>query len=281
MKYAAFTTLFSEYSIHQTIKKVKELGFDGIEIGCREPHLSPDTSIIRVQEIKQLADDAGLEIPALAGYMGGFSVKSDTECEEQFEQFKKLLERAEILGSSMIRVGPGGPNAFLAQNYHYEKAAYWLNRCAEAAKAVNINVVLEIHNVTLIETVENCKRLIQKINFDNVGFIHDAGNMYISDTDFGRKSILDLGNQLFHVHIKDEKRVEKVGDAGTFYNATKHGKEAFMHCRLGEGAADHQPLFDALKETGYDQWITLETAAPFPLEERMQQELKKVKQMLG
>lgn len=46
----------------------------------------------------------------------------------------------------MVRVSPGGPNAFMAHDYHYAKAAYWLNRCAEEAKAHQVDIVLEIHN---------------------------------------------------------------------------------------------------------------------------------------
>lgn len=280
MKYAAFTGPFMAHSMHETIRIIKELGFDGIEIACREPHLAPETSKQRVLEMKQLIEEAGLEVPALAGYLGRFSTESDAECEKTVQAFEKLLAHAVTLGAKMVRVSPGGPNGFKANDYHYMKAAHWLDRCAEAAKPYGIDIVLEIHNQTIIETAEECRKLRGLIQSENVGFIHDAGNMFITDTDYGRESVVQLGDTLKHVHVKDVKRVAQVGEPGTFKNLTKHGEESFMLCRLGEGEADHQPLFDALAETGYDGWISLECAAPYPAKERMAYDLKQVKQSI-
>jgi L-ribulose-5-phosphate 3-epimerase len=280
MKFAAFSGALIDYSMREAMLIVQKLGFDGIEIACREPHLSTTTSAPRIKEIKRLADDLGLRIPALAGYMGNFSVTSDSDCESAFEEFQKMLQIGCELDASMIRVQPGGPNAFLAKEYHYAKAAYWLHRCALEAKSVGKKIVLEIHNQSLVENVESSLHLLRLIDCDNVGMIHDAGNMYITDTDYGRDSVLKLGNRLFHVHVKDEKRVNEVGERGTFINITRHGEEKFMHCRLGEGKADHKPLFDTLREIGYEQWVTLECNAPFPPAERLEYDLRQVKKHL-
>ncbi|RKN85349.1 sugar phosphate isomerase/epimerase family protein [Paenibacillus ginsengarvi] len=281
MKFAAFSGVLIEHSIQEALQLTKKLGFDGIEIAVREPHLSATTSAPRIKELRSVADDLGLEIPVLAGYMGGFSTGSDKECEQAFSDFQRILDISGSLGSGMIRVGAGGPNAFLAQDYHYAKAAHWLRKCAVEAAKSGKSIVLEIHNISLVETVESGLRLLDMVGEDNVGLIHDAGNMYITDTDYGRDSVIGLGKRMFHVHVKDEKRIPEAGGPGTFVNRTKHGSESFIQCRLGEGEADHQPLFDALNETGYSGWVTLECHAPFPAYERLEHDLAKVKQMLG
>ncbi|MNI34948.1 Inosose dehydratase [compost metagenome] len=213
--------------------------------------------------------------------MGGFSKASDKESEQAFDDFKRLLHMASELGSSMVRVSPGGPNAFMAHDYHYAKAAHWLNKCAVEAKGSNVDIVLEIHNESITETVESSLKLLNLIEHDNVGMIHDAGNMYITDTDYGRDSILNLGKHLFHVHVKDELRVAEVGTPGTFISLTHRGEEKFLQSRLGEGEADHQPMFDALRETGYNGWVTLECHAPFPAYERLAFDFQVVKKMLA
>ncbi|MDF2662684.1 MAG: xylose isomerase-like barrel protein [Paenibacillus sp.] len=281
MKFAAFSGVLIDHSIQEALQLTKKLGFDGLEIAAREPHLSASTSAQRIKEIRSVADGLGLEIPVLAGYMGSFSTASDKECEQAFTDFQRILEASLTLGSTMIRVVAGGPNAFLAQDYHYAKSAYWLRKCAVEAKKHERKIVLEIHNISLAETVESSLRLVHLVGEDNVGLIHDAGNMYITDTDYGRDSVIGLGDRMFHVHVKDEKRVDATGTPGTFVNLTKHGQEKFLQCRLGEGEADHQPLFDALKETGYAGWVTLECHAPFPAYERLEHDLAKVKQMMG
>ncbi|OCT15571.1 xylose isomerase [Paenibacillus pectinilyticus] len=281
MKFAAFSGVFAAHSMQEAMLLTKQLGFDGIEIAARGNHITPDTSPERITEIKQLAQTLQLDIPALAGYMGGFSTASDKECAIAIDEFKRLLDIASELGASMIRVQPGGPNAFMAQDYHYTKAAYWLNLCGVEARAKGIQIVLEIHNESLVETVPSALKLLSMIEQDNIGLIHDAGNMYITDTDYGRESVLQLGKHLAHVHVKDEKRVAELGAPGTFRSLTHRGNEAFLQSRLGEGEADHQPLFDALREIGYSGWLTLECHAPFPAVERLAYDLHVVKNMLA
>lgn len=281
MKLAAFSGVLIEYSIQEAMRLTKKLGMDGIEIAAREPHISPNSSLARVREVKELADSLELEIPVLAGYVGGFSDASDSEARSSFEEFKRLLEIAGHLDCGMIRVFPGGPNAFLASDYHYAKAAHWLKLCAEEAMKHQVNILMEIHNDSLVETVDGSLRLLDMIDCDNVGMIHDAGNMYITDTDYGRDSVMRLGNRLFHVHIKDELRVDEVGAPGTFTSTTRHGKEKFLQSRLGEGGADHRPLLDALREVGYSGWMTLECHAPFPAYERLEHDLFVVRELLA
>ncbi|QNK54894.1 sugar phosphate isomerase/epimerase [Paenibacillus sp. PAMC21692] len=281
MKIAAFSGVLIEHSIQEAMQLTKKLGMDGIEIAAREPHISPKTSLARVKEVKALASSLELEIPALAGYVGGFSDASDSEARNSFEEFKQLLEIAGHLDCGMIRIYPGGPNAFLANDYHYVKAAHWVNLCAEEAMKHKVKVLMEIHNDSLVETVEGSLRLLNMIDYDNVGMIHDAGNMYITDTDYGRDSVLELGSRLFHVHVKDELRVDEVGAPGTFTSTTRNGKEKFLQSRLGEGGADHLPLFKALREVGYSGWMTLECHAPFPAYERLEHDLNVVRELLA
>ncbi|MFD3274500.1 sugar phosphate isomerase/epimerase family protein [Paenibacillus dendritiformis] len=281
MKIAVFSGTMMEYSLHQAMEIASRLGFEGIEIACREPHLSPDSPPSRVEEIRALADRYGLFIPALAGYMGHFSEADEEACMRALDEVRKLLKHAERLGAGMLRIFPGGPNAFLAQPSYYEKAARWLRRCAEEAEGHGKRIVLEIHNGSLIETADDALRLLNLVGAGSIGIILDAGNMYIADTDYGRDSVLKLGRHLFHIHVKDEKRIEAAGAPGTFVNRTRHGEESFLQCRLGEGETDHRELFAALRDTGYNGWITLETAAPYPPEERLLHDLAAVRRLLG
>ncbi|MFB4329998.1 sugar phosphate isomerase/epimerase family protein [Paenibacillus sp. CR_12] len=280
MKIAAFSGSLIDYSIHEAMSITAELGFDGIEIACREPHLSPEASLPRVREMKALADGHGLEIPALAGYMGHFSISGDAECAGAYDQFMGLLERAVMLEAGMIRIFQGGPNAFLAEDYHYAKAAFWIRKCAEEARAAGKRIVLEIHNQSLVETTDSALRLLDLIGDDQVGLIHDAGNMYITDTEFGEESVRQLGSRLFHVHIKDERRIGQGGAPGTFKNLTRHGEEFFLQCRLGEGEVDHGGLLRGLREQRYAGWLTLECAAPYPPKERLAYDLLVIKEWL-
>ena len=281
MKIAVFSGPLLDYSAREAMELAAGSGYAGIELACREPHLSPATSVPRVREMKRIADHYGLAIPALGGYAGRFSESGDDECRREFEDFCRLLEHAGRLEADMVRIFQGGPNAFLAADYHYEKAAYWLRRCAAEARKHGKRIVLEIHNVSLIETADSALRLLDMVGEERVGLIHDAANMYIADTDYGRESVKRLGRRLFHVHVKDIKRIERAGGPGTFRNVTRHGEEAFRQCLLGEGEVDHSGLIAGLRETGYDGWMTLECFAPVPPEEQIVHDLAVLRRWLG
>ncbi|KRE89810.1 xylose isomerase [Paenibacillus sp. Soil766] len=258
MKFAAFSGVLMDHSMQEAMRLTKQLGLDGIEIAAREHHLSPTTSRSRLKELRALSEELQLAIPAIATYTGRFSTASDQEASATFDDFRRLLEAAEHLGASMMRVLTGGPNAFLAHEYHYAKAAYWLERCAEEAKAHNMDVLVELHNESLVETVDDALKLLQLVKNESIGFIHDAGNMYITDTDYGYESVKKLGKHLKHVHVKDERRTSDGSEPGAFTNRTRRGVENFVPCLLGEGEADHGALFEALREIGYKNWVTLE-----------------------
>lgn len=277
---AAFSGALIDYPLREAMEITAALGFDGIEIACRSPHLGLDTPLDEVRALGDYAAELGIRIPALAGYTGHFSNLSDEECEEAMGEFRTLLCIAEVLTVPYIRVFPGGPNAFLAEHLHYERAAHYLRQCIVEAKDYGIQLLIEIHNQTLVEDADSALRLLELTGGSGLGFIHDAGNMYISGVDYGEASVHKLGSHLRHIHIKDEKRIAIEGAVGSFTNRTRHGTEAFMQCRLGEGAVDHRPMLAAVLESGYDGWITLECAAPFPPKDRLAYDMAEIKRQL-
>lgn len=280
MKISIFTLIFNNRSIEEAIKLAKEIGYDGVELWGSEPHISADTPLSRIKELKNILDYYEMEVPAIGSYIGEFSTASDSECGKALQELEKYLNFMDLLKCNLIRVNCGGPSAFLAKDYHNSKALYWMDKCAELAKQYNKKIAMEIHNGSLIENIEAADKFIRAINKDNLGFIHDAGNMYITDTDYGIKSVELLGDKIFHVHVKDEIRVNDDTLPGTFHNRTIYGDEVFQHKLLGEGAVDHIPLFKGLIKMGYKGFLSCECHAPLTDIERAAGELAKIKNQI-
>ena len=275
-----FTLIFRNRSIQQAMRLSRKLGYEGIELWGMEPHISANSTQERAEEIRELADELKLDIVGIGAYLGGFSTKSDVECESQLEELEKYFTVMDWLGCDLIRVGPGGPNAFLAQDYHYAKAAHWLRKCGDLASDYNVRLAMEIHNASLIETIDGAERLLEMINRENVGLIHDAGNMYITGTDFGEESVRRLGEKIFHVHVKDELRIDDESLPGSFRNLTQKGNELFQQQMLGKGGVDHLPLFKSLKKIGYSGYLSTECHAAKPDLYRAEQDLKEIQRLL-
>jgi L-ribulose-5-phosphate 3-epimerase len=281
LKTCLYSLTMKNRSIHEVLRYTRDFGYKGIEIWGREPHVSCETTPERAREIRQIAEDYGLTIVAVASYVGRFSTISDQDCEKEFEDLKKYMDVLHELGTDMMRISCGGPNAFLAADYHYEKAAYWLQKCADYAGQAGKRLAMEIHNNTLIESAEDSVKLLNMIDRDNVGIIHDAGNMYISGSDFGFKSVELLSDKIFHVHVKDIERIQHIEGPGSFRNFTKNGDEYFRYTLLNQGGTDHQPLFDALIQAGYQGFLSTECNAPVPDLERAQFEINEMNKMIN
>lgn len=280
MKISLFTLIFSKRSIQESIKLVKEIGYDGVELWGGEPHFPPGTMVEQAKEIRSMLDYFELEVPNIGSYVGDFSTLSDSECEKTYEDLERYLNLMDIIKCDMIRVGCGGPNAFLAKPFHYDKALYWMGKCADLAGHYNRKIVMEIHNGSLIETIESADDFIKRLKKDNVGFIHDAGNMYITDTDYGSKSVELLKDKIFHVHIKDERRVDDDTLPGAFRNRTVYGDEVFQQKLLGEGAVDHFQLLKGLMGIGYKGFLSSECHAPADDIDKAKHELGEIRKQI-
>lgn len=261
MKTAIFTKVFGDQRLDDVIDSAADLDYDAVELMCREPHFGVETDDERALDLKARLDANDLDVACLATYTGKYVGKTDDEREAALERLTRFLELAEIVDCPRVRHGPGGPPSRNADDEAYRTAAKWMRRAADVAADYDATLLMEIHSNTIVESVADAERLLSTIDQENVGVIHDAGNMYISDVEYGRDSVEQLGNNLRHVHVKDERRADS-RQPGHFELETRHGTETFEPRLLGEGDVDHGPLFEALAERGYDGYVTAECHRP-------------------
>lgn len=257
-KPALFSKVLEDRPLLEVATLTADLGYDGLEPMCREPHLGADRSLDDVASLRAHLDDLGLEVPCLGTYTGDYAGRSDAACEAELEALETFLEFADVLDCDLVRHGPGGPAVRHATDEDFERAAAWMGRAADRAADYDVALAVEIHAGRLSETVETTTRLLEAIDRENVGAIHDAGNMYIVRDGFGAESVRRLGDDLVHVHVKDLRRVDDAFRPDAFHLETDAGTEAFQRRRLGEGAVDHGPLFEELAAAGYDGYVTAE-----------------------
>lgn len=260
METALFTKVFGDRILEKALELTAELGYDAVELMCREPHFGVDTTLERAEQLNDQLDDLGLEVAGLGTYTGGYVDTSNAEAEQELEDLEKFLQLSDVMETDLLRHGVGGPPEHHANPEHYEEATEWYRRAADIAAEYNKNLGIEIHAHTIAETAESTVELLEAIDRDNAGAIHDAGNMYISDTEFGRESIETLGDHLFHV--KDELRVDDPSSPGTFELETKHGNEIFQHRLLNHGGTNPVELFAVLDDIDYAGYLSNECHRP-------------------
>lgn len=261
MQTSVLTKLFDNRSLSEACAVAADVGFDAVELMGRAPHFGPETTDEEARELRAHLDELGLDVSCIASYTGGYIGKDTNEQEAELEALERFCELANVVGCHRVRHGPGGPPEHRATEDDYEVAAQWMRRAADLAAEYDVELLVEIHSLTVVESATAARHLLDLVDRDNVGIMHDAGNMYISRKDYGAESVDVLGDLLAHVHVKDEIRV--VDEArGTFELETSEGTERFQPRLLGDGAADHEPLFSALADREYEGFVTLECHVP-------------------
>src|SRR3569833_2215945 len=70
--YSSFPVWVPSYSLEETAKRIARAGYDGIEIGCAEPHAYPaHLSAERRKELRKIIEGEGLGVSSLLPAPGG------------------------------------------------------------------------------------------------------------------------------------------------------------------------------------------------------------------
>lgn len=234
------------------MKTAKDAGFDGIELSLNETgQLSLDSMASEIREYRKHAEDIGIDLTSLAsGLYWDYSITSSKpDIREKAQDIvKKQLEFASILNVDTILVVPGAvgvdflPDAEVVDyETAYNQALETFSELAKEAEGRNISIGLEnVWNKFLLSPLE-LRDFIDKIHSEYVGVYFDVGNVVFAG--YPEQWIRILKQRIKKVHFKDYRR--EVGGLAGFVD-------------LLAGDVNYPEVMKALKEVGYDDYVTAE-----------------------
>ena len=220
--------------------RIKDLGYDGIELGIRDP-LEVDVSLVESYSEK-------FELPVIAIGTGqayvdeGLSLTSeDMEVQERaIDRIKKHIDLAARLGASviigLIRGNPSRPRMGEALSLLRKN----LGICAGYAEESNVLILLEPVNryeSSLLNRLSEGKAFIESLEKSDYGVVRllaDTFHMNIEERDIP-EAIEEVFPLIGHVHVADSNRLAP-----------------------GQGHTDFDSIFKKLKELGYKRYISAE-----------------------
>ena len=222
------------------LSRIKEWGFDGVELflSLEEP--------ANISDMRRILDRVGLDratcavLPRQANLISG-----DADVRARGVDFlKKYVERTSELDAQLI-CGPlyAALGVMTGSRRTEEEWKWAVDGLARAAgRAEELGVVLCIEPLNRFETYflntqADAAKLVHSTGAPNVKVHFDTFHANIEERN-PVESVRSLGSDLGHVHISEN-------DRGT----------------PGDGHTDWSGVFSALKETGYDGWLTIESFA--------------------
>lgn len=248
------------------VTKLKELGFDGVELGGFPPHPNPDDcpDFASRDRVKKLVSDAGLEISGLAANLWMHKIISVEDNRPFLNEFDKNLRFCRDLGIKTIRVDTLEPASV------FEKVDYKTGRdrvvktFKEAARRANddgIRVCWEFEPGFALNKPSEIVALIADVGASNFGALYDTchANMCakVGARQFGTKETLPGGalellqklkGKITHIHLIDsDDQCHKDKDGND---------ETSAHPPFGQGHLDFDKLTPALLDSGVpnDWW---------------------------
>ena len=246
MKKSINIMVAKKMSFHEGLKTIKDAGFEAVELNLSGP-LNIDSTQDEVKRVRDEVLESGLEIASLlGGWYSLISGRPDIRKEAE-EELVKGLNICKNLGTDALLVVPGAlrpsPEEEEPVSYDaaYERSLESIKKVIPAAEENGVCICVEnVWNKFLLTPVE-MKSFVGEINSEFAGVYFDVGNIIL--TGFPEMWIKILGTMIKRIHLKDFKA--SVGNAGGF-------------CGLLEGDVNWPAVTKALRDTGYDSYLTAE-----------------------
>jgi sugar phosphate isomerase/epimerase len=265
MKLAFSTNAFKKFSLEESIRLIKMIGYTGVEILCDIPHAYPsylgEKDILLIKEAVSKND---IEISNL----NAFTLYAITDVyhpswiewdrrqrELRIQHTNNCLNLARMIGAKNISTEPGGP----AKAHHSREINLnghttsrrdlqvldnlfieGIKKSAEIAKTNGVKILVEPEPGLLIENSEQFLKFVNKVKSDWVGLNFDIGHFFCVRED-PADVIYRLAKYIGHFHLADISHTR-----------------VHNHLIPGHGAIDFLSIFKAINDINYHGFITVE-----------------------
>lgn len=239
----------------------KRHGYDAVEL------FFPGPDFISVGEVKALATQHELGIAAVGTGAGmvkhGLSL-TDPDPAKREAALKFIVEMIDFGGQLGAPAILGSMQGKWGGEVSRDLALTWLadalNTAGAAAARHGVPFIYEPLNryeTNLINHLAEGARYLEKNDFENVVLLADLFHMNIEESDIAA-AIIEAGKHTGHVHFADSNR-----------------------SAMGMGHTDPAPIIAALREVGYEGYLSAEVFPKPDAEACAAQEIKAIREALG
>jgi len=262
VSYAGFWRGQSRLTIDEFLVKAKDLGYDGVMIMAKRPHVSVlDYDKDARKALRRRIEGLGLELVCLAGYTdftAGIDKAGIPNMEIQVSYVGQLCELARDLGTDMVRIFTGYERPGLAYDKQYAVVAEGLRLAGDQAAKYGITLAVQNHH-DIASHHDTMFWLLNEVNHPNVKAAFDPWTPTLQNfnAEQMRAAVLKMKPFIVHMTAADYVRHPRYHYQSTLTNFMKQ-EDAIRAVPIGEGIVDYETYFKALKEIGYQGYVTYE-----------------------
>jgi D-psicose/D-tagatose/L-ribulose 3-epimerase len=224
------------------LERLKEIGYDGVELPIF------DLNTDKWQMWSKRLDEIRLERTANTVIAPEHNpVSADPAIRQAaYEHMKQVVDCCAAAGSSILcgphQVALGEFTGKGATEDEWKRSVEHLRKVAEHARSQGVTIAEEVVNrfeIYHVNTLEQGIRLVDEVAHPNCRLHLDTFHAHIEEKD-PAAAIRRAGSRIAHVHISENDRGVP-----------------------GSGSVRWDATFDALRDIGYDGWLTVEAFGNF------------------
>ena len=230
------------YMLDETIRRVSGIGYDALEVVTASPHAWPYH--LNAEKRAKIADDFAahrLAVSDIMPFMGGgpgYNVATQNQRERTWTAgyLKECVDLAERWGAGSILYLPGWTLYGDDKRTAWKNSVSVLRDVAAYAEPKGISVLIQqaLSQSNVVDAPDDARYMMEEVAMKNVGLMFDVMSAVNRKQDPADYAYL-MGRDLKAIHVCD------------------YGRKA-----PGTAGLDFKQLYLALKEIGYDGYITVE-----------------------
>lgn len=260
MKLGVISDCFKR-SIEESIALSGKLGMDGIQIYAVSGEFCPEVLLgndEKIEYYKGLLKENGLVVSALCGDLGGHGFEIEKDNADRIERTNRIIDLACRFDTNVVTTHIGViPSDEDSPKYSVMLDA--IRQCGEYAASKGVTLAIE----TGPEIASVLGGFVAKAG-KGVGVNLDPANFVMVTGQDPAEAVYMLRDYIVHTHLKDGKMLKKSNPV-EIYNVFAEGgieglnvADYFIETPVGEGDVDFDAYVGALKEIGFDGFLTIE-----------------------
>lgn len=262
VSYAGFWRGQARLSVDEFLVKAKELGFDGVMLMAKRPHVSLlDYDSAARKALRHRIEGLGLELVCLAGYTdftAGVDKAGIPNVEIQACYVGQLAELASDLGTDMVRIFTGYERPDVPFDKQYAMVLEGLKLAGEKAARHGVTLAVQNHHDIAVHH-DMMYWLLKEVNLPNVKAAFDAWSPTLEglSPDQIKAAILKMKPYIVHTTAADYVRLPRYRYESGLTNYMQ-SETLIRAVPMGKGIIDYETFLNTLKEIGYQGYIAYE-----------------------
>lgn len=245
MKIAYGTYATNNMPLEDSLIMMASMGYEGVEIAIGPKHIMPENfDSSQRKNLKKVLKDLRLDVPGFLMLGGALynDSKSHNERLHLAEQVMEIAKDIDINRIPVISTGSGGSSSnWESQKYDLVNALEDYGKIAEEYNAI---IAVEPHFHAMVDRSDRAIWLMKTLDNPNIRLHFDIVHNFLMK-ELIRPTVNALLPYTVHTHVTDAKIYD----------------DSFELVLLGQGELDCVEYVKAMKDAGWDDYITVEVSA--------------------